>query len=170
MLKFDTIIERLLKTHVGGESYFSALDAELLTADNFDITEELVKGFEDTNWVVTGNYGFWLLANREELGLKGELRHFSGNLREDKHPALLAIKGNPCGENYTFLDDSFYSGKTYNKIVDIMAFKYDKRVNQIRVAYDGSKRKPDNITSLYRYYERHGNPADTRFAELRVSC
>lgn len=53
-----------------------------------------------------------------------------------------------------FIDDSFYSGKTLNK-VDEYVTKNRGLIKTAYVFYDGSLEKYDHVKSLYRYYDYH---------------
>ena len=51
-----------------------------------------------------------------------------------------------------FIDDSYYSGKTANKVRNFIE-SLGGEVIKTYVFYDGSKEKHDNVVSLYRYYD-----------------
>ena len=60
------------------------------------------------------------------------------------------------GKQVIFLDDSFYSGKTFRTVYRF-AINNMCRIKAAYVFYDGSKEKDIliNVHSLYRYYDYH---------------
>ena len=55
-----------------------------------------------------------------------------------------------------FIDDSFYSGKTHNKIETFLRSRGTK-IYKTYVFYDGCKSEYNDVVSLYRYYDRISN-------------
>lgn len=147
MNKFENIIEKLLVKHKEGETFFDNLDAELRHNENHDIINSLMAGLENCNIVVSGKFGRYLCSLYPNLLL------FNGSLRSKD--GLAAVMGEDTTKSYTnyiFIDDSFYSGTTRDKINNVLARKNSKIVKTL-VAYDGSKHKDDTVFSLFRYHK-----------------
>ena len=56
------------------------------------------------------------------------------------------------GNDFIFVDDSYYSGTTRD-IINAELNKYGGKITRTFVVYDGSKEKDDSVFSLYRYYD-----------------
>lgn len=151
--KLDKLITELLRSHVGGEGYFSQLDARLQQHENLDIIQELLAGIDNTI-AVTGRFGDYirLLYNHRHV-FPLSIIHFTGSLRRGAVPRVLYASSR-LTPTVTFVDDSFYSGKTYGAVSRVLyAVGFD--VAGCRVVYDGCPDKWSSVSSLYRYYDRH---------------
>ena len=83
----------------------------------------------------------------------GEIIITNGGIREGRK-AYLGIDSLRCNE-FIFIDDSYYSGKTMKSIEKALQNINPKaKITKIFVVYDGSKAKNDNVISLFRYYDR----------------
>lgn len=152
--KLNALVAELLATHGGGEGYFSTLDARLQLRENLDIVKALFSGL-DGDLVVTGSFGHYLRDLRRFHLIPGlHLLHFSGGLRHGDLPRVLFSSRQRQVREYTFVDDSYYSGKTYRAIARMLT-AMGSSARRIRVVYDGSVERDRNISSLYRYYDRH---------------
>lgn len=172
MKKLNEIVKEMLDNHGGGQTFFDNLDAEI--RENNDLIrvflDEYVYEYIDTSEdypdtiIVSGRFGRAL----QQYGLEEELRR-------ELHIRLIVVngglrKGEPiddfkefvnnyhmsmCHGNYIFIDDSFYSGKTRDVVKDKIE-SYNGTLLHTIVLYDGSIKKDDNVTSMYRYYDNHG--------------
>ena len=52
---------------------------------------------------------------------------------------------------YVYFDDSYFSGRTVEKINKFLS-EYNSKIKSVNVVYDGSLKKKDNVHSFYRYY------------------
>lgn len=146
-------VEKCLKSHTGGEAYFTELDAEIKS------DEEFLKSFmnciiEETNchnFVMSGEIGsmYFKLYSHDNIRLlllPGGLRH-GKELPND-------VERIYKGMEFVFVDDSYYSGKTLNAVKKYMESTGAKIIANY-VFYDGSRENKDNVKSIYRYYNYH---------------
>ena len=157
MEKLDQLVDELLRTHVGGEGYFSTLDARLQLRENLDIVQALFAGHQANGTiVVTGGFGHYIRELRMHKLLPGErsIIHLSGNLRRGDKPRVLFRDADIGRYNYTLVDDSYYSGKTERAVRQFL-LNSGMEMNRVHVVYDGSPNKLPHVSSLYRYYDRH---------------
>ena len=148
---FETV-NGLLEKYIGGQIFFTELDKavkfnkDILT----ELTETVEKEFPFAYTIASGEIG---LA-KHNLGVQIDFL-VQGGLRfePDKinlEPFANRIKGN----QFIFVDDSYFSGKTATVVKEEI-----ERLGGIwlgcYVAYDGSKSKDSNVFSLYRYYDYH---------------
>lgn len=153
--KFRRIITEKLQQFGGGEEYFSALDAELTKTNNFDIVSLLFE-YPASNVVVSGRFGNFIARVHSLGGFRFDsLLVFNGGLRKGDAPILqhgyrLKMHSEPVA--YTFFDDSFYMGRTALAIDKVLRSTYNGYIRNIRVAYDGSPEKRENVSSIFRYH------------------
>ena len=148
-MKFvDKIVENLLKQYVGGQLFFTALDKSIQHAT---IVKELFKiSPKDCTIIVSGSFGQFIYRNFK----KDNLLVLSGGLRHVKSISLEPYAEQIEGKDFIFIDDSYYLGRTRDVIrTEIERLKGN--FLHTYVVYDGSKVKDPQLTSLYRYYERH---------------
>jgi hypothetical protein len=148
MMSLDEIVKEMLETHVGGEKFFDNLDANI---QRTTIIEKLFwKIPYNANIIASGNFGMVfnnVVACKRCLLVPGSLR--KGRLLD------LSYLGNYIENmSFTFIDDSFYSGKTRDVIKAEVERLGGKLIHTYAI-YDGSKEKDPNVSSLYRYYDNH---------------
>lgn len=148
---FETVNE-LLEKYIGGQIFFTELDK----AVKFD--QEVLK--ELSAAVAEKFPNAWTIASGEialsmhNMGVDIDLIT-AGGLRFDPskcnlEPFAHFIEGN----NYVFIDDSYFSGKTAMVVKEEIE-RLGGRFLGSFVAYDGSKQKDENVHSLYRYYDHY---------------
>lgn len=146
---FETVNE-LLEKYIGGEIFFDELDK----AVKFDKgqLEELLdrasKAFPGVKTIVSGEIGLCL----HNFGLHVDLI-VQGGLRKNKEPLDLT-KFVKEGEDYLFLDDSYFSGKTSFVVKEALE-KCGCNLVGTYVIYDGCFEKRSDVRSIYRYYDYH---------------
>jgi len=154
MSQIDNIVKEMLRKHHGGRKFFDSLD------DTIRNDESLINNLmnivpKDKNIVVSGRFGRvfsnyfstnYPKEQRKVIAVKGGLR--KEDLVDDL--SYLDLKG----EDFVFLDDSLYSGKTRDKIREELQ-KQGADISLTCVVYDGSKEKDSRVLSLYRYYENY---------------
>ena len=146
-------VEKCLKTHVGGESYFTELDAAIKADEDLMkiYLHHIVIETKTTNFVMSGEIG----KCYADLFSTGDINLFllPGGLRHDKEVPY-DIGRIFEGMDFVFLDDSYYSGKTLRAVKDYMATT-GANILASYVFYDGSKHNTDGVRSIYRYYNYH---------------
>lgn len=146
-------VEKCLKTHVGGESYFTELDAEIKADEDLLRTflHQIIIKTKVNNFVMSGEIGRYYAAlfSPEDINLF----LLPGGLRHDKEVPY-DIGRIFEGMDFVFLDDSYYSGKTLHSVKDYMATT-GANILASYVFYDESKHNTDGVRSIYRYYNYH---------------
>lgn len=155
------IVEILKKHPEGGEKFFNALD--------FMIRGDVSIGHSYIEWlcsyytpseagaigiVVTGRFGHFLISNygRKLLQYFGDVVIVNGGIRDGEEPEI--FRDNLLMANYIFLDDSYYSGTTRDRIQKAMkSITPTATFSRTFVVYDGSRRMDFRVKSMYRYYE-----------------
>lgn len=158
--KIRALAAELESVHTGGDAYFTALDARLTTPQYIDVVQSLFDPVPH-NVVVTGKFGAYIygLVLANQLPFTGEFLWFNGGLRHKAGYAhLLGFLGEESRlSDYTFIDDSLYSGKTMLAISGALNQRGDGYIKHVRVVYDGSIVRPDNVatfTCVHRYHEQ----------------
>lgn len=152
---YDIVGECLLQ-HTGGEKFFDALDERIRDSDILmrAIMSKAIFNSEVPfdSIIVSGKFGvvFKDLCSRdyptyEVVKVNGSLRGNGVlNLTDDN---ITSIRG----KRFIFIDDSFYSGTTRNKIETGLQ-SHHASLEATYVIYDGSHVKDSTVHSLYRYY------------------
>lgn len=161
-MNLNSKIIQILKRHPeGGEKFFNALD--FMLRGDVSIGKEFIKWVMNnlhpmyasgTGIVVTGRFGHFLLSNfgKELLKFFGDVVVVNGGIREGAEPEIL--KDSLPMSRYIFLDDSYYSGVTQDKIQQALkSLQPTFEFMETYVVYDGSKGDHYRIHSMYRYYE-----------------
>lgn len=149
--KLNNIVDELIDKFVGGETYFDNLDEVLRQKENFDIVQKLFSPLKDSNVIVSGKFGHYILELFEKgliplnsiIVVNGSLRE--GNIKE------VSLRNFQDNSKYVFVDDSFYKGRTMEKVEEFLNSINCKLLETI-VVYDGSIEKKENVYSMYRYH------------------
>jgi hypothetical protein len=141
----------LLEKYVGGQIFFTELDKAVKF--NQEILEELVdkaENFHNCLTIASGEIGL----SMHNLGVKVDFL-VPGGLRHDPTKINLEPFADRIeGQDFIFVDDSYFSGKTAMVVKEEIERLGGRFVGSL-VAYDGSKYKEENVWSLYRYYDYH---------------
>ena len=163
MENLNTRILNLLKEHKeGGEKFFNALD--LMIRSDYSIAEMLTdkinnyfysNTLSETGVILSGKFGYTFYNNFSNF-LNNHFEEVvitNGGIREGRE-AYLGIDSLKCNE-FIFIDDSYYSGKTMKGIEKALQNVNPKaKITETFVVYDGSKAKSNNVISLFRYYDQ----------------
>lgn len=154
----NSIVEECLLQHEGGEAFFDALDERIRNSDiliraimskaifNIEVPFDII--------VVSGKFGHVFYSRCKEDYPEYQVVPVHGGLRKERNLYLTDLaKGDLEGKRVIFIDDSFYSGTTRNKIKNELERLSNTHLVATYVIYDGSKIKEDSVYSLYRYYE-----------------
>ena len=167
MKTLNEIVKQMLDEHGGGSIFFDNLDAEIRNSNELiehfvhDYVSDLLHKYRIDYVIVSGRFGR-VFVNTESLIYQLYYYHnvdtisVNGNLRGSGVVEDFNIRAPRHGEKYNFLfiDDSFYSGKTRDKIKDKIE-SYGHNLAHTIVLYDGSADKDDNVSSMYRYYDNY---------------
>jgi len=153
--RLDELVKRLEKKHGGGRQFFDALDDNIKSITNEDMTLALVKGTKN-EWVASsGEFGdkLYKLWKEGKFECKG-LVIFNGKMLTNKtgvnswYPEDFDLDD----KKFIYIDDSYFSGSTVSKIDNFLKTK-DSKVKRVFVIYDGSKVKKKGVNSFFRYYQ-----------------
>lgn len=156
------IVTECLTKHIGGENYFNELDG-MIKNNEILLVLFLMYAVQDSgvyNVILSGEIGIKYI----QLQLKNKIPDYinlmavNGGLRRG-NDVVGGIASN-CSlipddfddDIVIFIDDSFYSGKTANKVKKFVNAR-NGEVVRTYVFYDGCKEKHDDVVSLYRYYD-----------------
>lgn len=154
--KIDNLVELCLKEHTGGEIFFDAIDEKLRNDDILlkMITDKVLNNEIFDYIIVSGNFGNvykkFIDTNLKELSKK--IIVVNGGLRNEENIVNFWKKYNISMKRIVFIDDSFYLGRTRDKIEEAIK-KHQGTLINTYVFYDGSKEKEENVHSFYRYYD-----------------
>lgn len=139
------MVEHCIQKYEGGEKYFDNLDGlikndlELL----YSFTEFAVRQSKTKTVIVSGEIGSYLT---KIIPKNVNLICVPGGLRKE-------VMLNPIScDKGIFIDDSFYSGKTYKKVKSAVELGGGTLCGAY-VFYDGSLARDKEVFSLYRYYK-----------------
>ena len=155
------IVNECLDKYKGGEGYFNELDGMIKNNETLMVLF-LMYAVQDSgvrNVILSGEIGLKYLKLKFENKIPDyiNLMIVNGSLRNGKEITggimsnLEVIPENLYDQQIIFIDDSFYSGKTHNKIETFLRSR-GSTIYRTYVFYDGSKEKYGNVYSLYRYY------------------
>lgn len=149
--KLNNIVNNLIKEFTGGEVYFDNLDEVLRKKENLDIIQKLFSPLKNSNVIVSGKFGYYILGlfNKKTISVNS-LIVVNGGLRGGLIKDIILIDFKRDSE-YTFVDDSFYKGRTMRKVKEFLEI-FDCKLKNTMVVYDGSIDKQDNVSSMYRYH------------------
>lgn len=154
--KIDSLVELCLKEHTGGEIFFDAIDEKLRNDDTLlkMITDKVLNNEVFDFIIVSGNFGNvfkkFIDTNLKELTKKVIV--VNGGLRKGEKIVSFWEEYDISMKKIVFIDDSFYLGRTRDKIEEMIT-KHQGTLINTYVFYDGSKEKEENVHSFYRYYD-----------------
>lgn len=157
--RINALVGKILAEHEGGEKFFDNLDESVRT--NADILESIIEVAFDIiaeqsidTLIVSGNFGrvfstYYANNYREMYALP--IVSVQGGLRKGNEVEEFDCLIENASGRYLFIDDSFYSGATRNKIKDKIESYGGELVNTL-VFYDGSIARDESVVSFYRYH------------------
>lgn len=155
----DYLVEDCLIQHEGGEKFFDAID-EKLRNDKLLLTMMIGKVLDMTSFdyiIVSGHFGKVFKSfcqdnfNKE---LSDNVIVINGGLRSSEEVIPFWKDYEIKDKNIIFIDDSFYLGRTRDKIKKAIEENQEKLLCTY-VFYDGSKTKDPSVHSFYRYYDHY---------------
>lgn len=154
----DQIVKDCLEQHKEGEKFFDHLDKAIQQKPIVNQLLDLIG--DNKNIIVSGKFG-WFLSMYLGINVAHKYRNFlvvNGGLRKGEKIKILDLSyqrdEDLNGLEFIFVDDSFYSGKTRDAVKENLN-KYNAKLIHTYVVYDGSKKKDETVSSLYRYYDNY---------------
>lgn len=159
VMEMESLVNDCLTQHEGGERFFDAID-EKLRNDNLLITMMIGKVLENETFdyiIVSGNFGkvfknFCL--NHIGKDFSDNVIVVNGGLRNGNEIDKFYNQYDINNKNLIFIDDSYYLGRTRDKIKDSIINNGGNLICSY-VFYDGSKIKDNSVHSFYRYYDHY---------------
>ena len=153
-----SLVNECLIQHEGGESFFDAIDEKLRDDKKLiNLMIDKVKDNENFDYIiVSGKFGsvFYEYASNYQDDLKEKIIVVNGGLRKDNVITSFWENFNIQNKRIVFIDDSYYLGRTRNKIKEAIEENHGSLICTY-VFYDGSKEKDNTVHSFYRYYDFH---------------
>ena len=145
-------VDKLLEQYIGGQIFFTELDKAVKF--NIDILEELIYQakaiFPKAKLIASGEIGL----SMHNLGVQVDYLVPGGLRFNPEKINLEPFKDKIENQDFLFIDDSYFSGRTATVIKEEIE-RYGGGFVGTYVAYDGSKSKEADVYSLYRYYDYH---------------
>lgn len=151
--ELNEIVKECLLQHEGGEKFFDALDyriRESITLLRGIMSKVIFSGMNFDAIIVSGKFGNVFKDFAESEYPDFEVFSINGSLRKGEVNEEFLEKDFK-GKKFVFIDDSFYSGTTMNKVKNYLESCNASLISTF-VFYDGSKEKREDVHSLYRYY------------------
>lgn len=157
--EMESLVNDCLIQHEGGEKFFDEID-EKLRNDNLLMTMMIGKILENESFdylIVSGRFGkvfkkFCL--NHIGKDFSSNIIVVNGGLRAGNEVDDFSKDYDIKNKNIIFIDDSYYLGRTRDKIKETITNNGGKLACSY-VFYDGSKIKDNNVHSFYRYYDHY---------------
>ena len=151
------IVEECLEKYEGGNAYFHAMDDKIKYDP--EILDELLNAIGYGRLLIlNGAFGFQMVHHIEAQNKSYPYILLVGSPRKQEEISVYAMnlyggkKAYPTG---IFLDDTYFSGRTYYYVKGYIEAMFGYPIKEAYVAYDGSKHRDTNVQSLYRYYDYH---------------
>lgn len=156
--KVNNVVKEILQLHTGGKEFFENLDIAIRDTDIVQVLYDEIEKFIDHRMhlyiVVSGKFGTffrnWITCFGSDIDY---VYSVNGGLRDGEPiDSLEPFKKDIEGKDIIIIDDSLYSGRTVDTIIEHIT-SIGGNYKATFVIYDGSKEKRPDIHSLYRYYE-----------------
>ena len=156
-MNLNPLVNLLLEEYIGGKPFFNKLDNVIRKNSVYlsCMINEVVDKEAFDYIIVSGNFGkyFRMYCKNNNL-LSDKLIVVNGSLREGKNIIPFWNDYDINNKKIIFIDDSFYSGRTRDKIKEAVINNRGTFLKTY-VFYDGSKVKDDSVKSFYRYYDNY---------------
>lgn len=159
MKRMESIVNECLIEHEGGEKFFDAID-EKLRNDTLLIIMMINKVLENENFdfiITSGKFGHVFkdyCKKYMSLNFNNKVIVVNGSLRKGDSVIDYSNEYNVCDKKVVFIDDSYYLGRTRDKIKASLEENKGTLISTY-VFYDGSKIKDESVHSFYRYYDHY---------------
>ena len=155
MEKMEKIVKKCLEKYIGGNKYFHELD-ELIKYDSEILQEMLDMAGNGRIIILSGAFGLNMVHHISAQEKFYGYILLSGSPRKNEDVEIYATNlygGKRDFPKAIFLDDTYFSGKTYFYCKGYVEGKFGIKLDSALVAYDGCKHKQKTVESLYRYYD-----------------
>lgn len=153
MNEMKRIVKECLDRYVGGNKYFHELDDRIKF--NRDILYAMHLATEGTIRVLSGEFGRQFVQMLKDIDQLYDFILVEGSPRKNEDVRITKIDFTGGGNGVVFIDDTYFSGKTFFYCKGLVKGKYDIDIDHSLVAYDGSKHKRKDVRSFYRYFDHH---------------
>lgn len=159
MTEMEGIVQKCLMEHEGGREFFDALDEKLRNDDSL-INMMINKVLENEifDFIITsGKFGSAFKEYCEkhmDNYFNKKIIVVNGNLRKESEVIDYSNKYNISNKKVIFIDDSYYLGRTREKIRLSIEKNGGELINTY-VFYDGCKEKDEHVHSFYRYFDHY---------------
>ncbi len=147
----NTLVNKLTEKHIGGVSFFDALDKAVQQEKYLNaligMVTEIVSN--DIVIIVSGKFGRYFINSTnfyKTLYVNGGLRR--GWPIDSLEPFREILQSSTC----VFLDDSYFSGTTQRVVAEELR-RCGAELKHTFVIYDGCRKSHKDVSSLYRYYD-----------------
>lgn len=147
----NDLVNNMILQHEGGEKFFDNLDKELQKEDYIKQLWEMALCMGQRFIPISsGKFGLYFSSFLSTKGIFNIV--VNGGLRKNRIISLEPWKNRIGGNPFVFFDDSFYLGRTRDKIKEEIE-KWGGHLSSTYVCYDGSRNREWNVSSMYRYYD-----------------
>ena len=144
----------MLEEHEGGEKFFDNLDSEVLKEPILETLISSVKGQHKFAYaIVSGKFGTFFHNYLATKNSDKRIYVVEGGLRKTQTLDLTYMKDSIIGNEFIFLDDSYYLGRTRDTIKKEIE-RLGGTLIHTYVIYDGSKGEDESVSNLYKYFSR----------------
>jgi len=156
MSKMAKIVKECIDKYVGGNKYFDEMDDRIKYDE--EILEELVEDMYCFGRVLilSGQFGRQMVSYLKEKHRYIDYILLVGSPRKMEKVTIKDIRlenFNVKLREAVFVDDTFFSGRTFFYCKGVVEATFGLQVNHAIVAYDGGKHEQSYLESLYRYYD-----------------
>lgn len=115
---------------IAGESYFDEMDE--MIKSNIEVQSELISG-ASFPIIASGGFGVILKENNFDVAILAP-----GSIRGSRKVDFSQQKDLISGNTFTFVDDSYYKGRTLRKILNEIT-RLGGRIAEVKVVYNDSQ-------------------------------
>ncbi len=145
--------------------FLERIDEFIINPDNVDMIRKMFEIIErqegEVNIVSSGSFGLWIyqLVEEGEIEFDGNIVIVSGQIRKVKEDEgnkieILKQRYDIEGEDFVFMDDSYFSGGTRDKINSFLR-NFGSKITRSFVFYTHNPENPKRVYSTYCYSENH---------------
>lgn len=146
--------------------FLEKIDKFIVKPENIDIIEDMFrtikKEYKEFDIVVSGSFGKWLykLIDDKKIKFDGNVVLMNGGLQSGRdNNEVELIKKRYSGiknKKFIFVDDSYFTGQTLNKIKKFFKDKLESTIDKAFVFYT-HKKSPSDVYSMYCYSDNYNS-------------